>query len=403
MGVVEVPVKRTAARPPVPAWELVAGVGVFAVAGVALALARIHLAHYPVDMAVYREAGRVVLHHQDPYAPSFGQDLRVPLPFTYPPFGALAAVPLALLRRDPALDAWTALSLAALFAMVWIAFRPAAERLPRLRGVAVGAVAAVVVFTVPVAQTISFGQVNLPLALACLYDCSRTGRRRGVLVGVATAIKLTPGLFVAYFAVTRQWAAAVRGAATAVVCELLAAAVLPGPSREYWFHLIWDPKRPGDPAYFTNQSLLGAFDRLHLPNALWLVVAVGVLGYGLWRAAAAHRAGQELAAVALVGLSILLISPISWEHHGVWLVIVFGVLAAWAATPVEALAALAAFGVFLFPLPLIGTHLASAHRPGALVDVVENGFTLAWLALLLALPACLPGHHPARDRTGPDG
>lgn len=396
MGVVEAQVENTAARPPVPVWELVLGIGVFAAVALALALSRIHLARYPVDMAVYREAGRVVLHHGNPYTPAFGQNLRVPLPFTYPPFAALAAVPLALLRPDPALAVWTAISFAALFAMVWIAFRPPAERLPALRGLAVGAIGAIIVLTVPVAQTISFGQVNLPLALACLYDCMGTGRRRGVLVGVATAIKLTPGLFIVYLAATRQWAAAIRAALTLAVCELLAALVLPGASRQYWFHLLWDTKRPGDPSFFPNQSLLGAFDRLHLPNALWLVAALAVVAFGLWRAVLAHRAGQELAAVALVGLTILLVSPISWEHHGVWLVIVFGVLAAWAATPAEAVVALAALAVFLFPVPTIGSHLAEAHRSRALVDLVENGFTLAWAALLVGLAAVVPHSRPGK-------
>ena len=59
---------------------------------------------------------------------------------------------------------------------------------------------------------ITLGQVNSLLMLACLADLFRPRHGRlarlippGTLVGVATAIKLTPGLFICYFVVTRQW------------------------------------------------------------------------------------------------------------------------------------------------------------------------------------------------------
>lgn len=368
----------------------VAGGGIFLGTGIAVALLNIHLARYPVDLAVYREAGRVVSHGGNPYAPSFGRDLRVPLPFTYPPFGALVAVPLAAVGADPALVAWTAISLACGLAFAWIAFGPAADRMPAAwkpwRHMALGLAGAVTLWAVPLSQTISFGQVNLALALGCLLDCTWTGRRRGVLVGIATAWKLTPGLFIVYFAATRQWAAAVRAAIAAAACELIAAAVMPAASRQYWLRTLFNTKRPGDPGYFANQSALGVLTRLHLPTALWPPLALGLVAYGLWRATAAHRAGREIAAVALVGLTILLVSPISWQHHAVWVVPVLAVLAAWAATPAQWAAVAAVVLVFFTSAPTAGSSLEGRHALPVLAGLLENLWALAYLVILSTLP-----------------
>jgi alpha-1,2-mannosyltransferase len=369
---------------------------VFTVVVVPLLVLKFHGGKFPLDLAVYREAGRVVLHGGDPYAADFGRHLRVPLPFTYPPFAALGSVAVGVLSEPVAIVVWTTLSLALLIAMVWMILGPSLRQ-PALLGLAAGAVA----WTVPLSETISFGQVNLLLAMACLLDCTWTGRRRGVLAGVATAVKLTPGLFIVYFALTRQRAAAVRAAATAAVCELIAAAVLPGPSRRYWFHLFFSPSRTGDPSYYTNQSLFGTLARLHLAQWLWIPLALGIGAAGMWRAVRAHRAGAEVAAVALVGVTGLLMSPISWQHHAVWITLVMGVLTAWAAAPgtvpKRALASGAVLAVFLLPLPWFGSRLLDAGVAPVLGRLLENSYVLAYLALLLALPLTAVGRPRAVD------
>jgi alpha-1,2-mannosyltransferase len=364
-----------------PATDILVGLAVFALVVVPLLFLKFHSGKFPLDLAVYREAGRVVLHSGDPYAADFGRHLRVPLPFTYPPFAALVSVPLGVLSEPVAIVVWTTLSLSLLVAMVWLVMGRSLRQ-PALLGLVAGALA----WTVPLNETISFGQVNLVLAMACLLDCTRTGRHRGVLVGVATAVKLTPGLFIAYFALTRQWAAAARAAVTASVCALLAAAILPGPSRRYWFHLVFSPSRTGDPGYYTNQSVFGTLARLHLAQWLWVPLALGVGALGMWRAARAHREGHEIAAVALVGLTGVLVSPISWQHHAVWIVLVVGVLAAWATTPGRAVATVATLGIFLLPLPWLGSRLVADGAAPLLGGLLENSYVLAFLTLLVVLP-----------------
>ncbi len=401
MAVVESAPPRRGLRLP-PAGHLAAGLGAFALAVVPLLFLKFHSGKFPVDLAVYREAGRVVLRGGNPYAPAFGRNLRIPLPFTYPPFAAAGAVAVGVLSEPVALIAWTAVSLAALLALVGLAFGPvfegaapwAATLSSRWRWAVVGLAAGALAWTIPLNETISFGQVNLLLALACVLDCgvvpALAPRRRGVLVGIATAVKLTPGVFILYFAVTRQWAAALRAVVTTVLCELVAAAVLPGPSRQYWFHLFFSPSRTGDPTYFTNQSLYGTVSRLHLPPLLWPPLAVAAGALGMWRAARAHREALEVAAVALVGLTAVLVSPIAWQHHGVWIVLMVGVLAAWATTPWRVAATLGVLAFFLQPLPLFGKQMVVAGTLPILGKLLENSYVLAYVALIALLPLAGP-------------
>jgi alpha-1,2-mannosyltransferase len=382
--------------------DLALGIAVFALAAVPLLHLRIHLHRFPVDLDVYREAGRYALHHRDPYSPGFGDSLRIKLPFTYPPFAALLLIPLALVPKTPLLLGWTALCVGLLIALAVLAVRPALLARGWSHPVVPAAAAGVLLWAVPVAQTISYGQVNLILVAACLLDCGVTSsvpaKRRGVLVGIATAIKLTPGIFIVYFAVTRQWAVAARAAVTAALCALAAFVVYPGPSREYWLHLVFDAKRPGSPAYYGNQSLLSVLERLHVVW-LWVPLGLAIGCVGLWRAARAHSAGAEVTAVALVGLTALVVSPISWQHHGVWIVLAAGALITWATTLKRAAVAALGFGVFLFPLDLWGQRLYSMGWSPWITLPLRDTYALAFIGMLLLLPIPSPSPSMAAPNT----
>ncbi|GAC1373298.1 MAG: hypothetical protein NVSMB32_16900 [Actinomycetota bacterium] len=202
-----------------------------------------------------------------------------------------------------------------------------------------------------------------------------------MLVGIAAAIKLTPGLFIVYFAVTRQWAAAARAAGTFVACALVGAIVLPHPSQEFWSHLVFDPTRPSSPFSPINQSIYGTILRGGGPRDLWPVLALAAAAFGLWRAARAHEAGAEVAAV--------------------WIVPMLAVLAAWATNPVQPARVWATVAVLAFlavPWPQVGNHLVvSAHVP-ILPRVVEAFDVILFAAMVMMLPAAAVSE-PERERT----
>ncbi|HEU4348347.1 MAG TPA: glycosyltransferase 87 family protein, partial [Actinoplanes sp.] len=176
----------------------------------------------------------------------------------------------------------------------------------------------------PVRETFSFGQVNtLLLALVAadlLFGVARGRRWAGVAIGLATAIKLTPGVFILYLLVTRRWRAAWTAMATAAGVTLVTAAIFPDESREFWTAALWDTSRVGDPGYLSNQSLRGFIARLQidsLENYLWIIGVVLVLA--VWFRRVRASAGDQYAGLALTGVLGCLISPVTWVHHCVWL------------------------------------------------------------------------------------
>ncbi|WJK44145.1 glycosyltransferase 87 family protein [Solwaraspora sp. WMMA2056] len=248
--------------------------------------------------------------------------------FTYPPFTALLLRPFAALSDVDTATVFTVGSLlAVVVTTVWLVTPIARRRgLPRwwLAGLAVP----LVVLIEPTRETIFLGQINMLLVVLILADLlfavPQRSRWAGVGIGLATAIKLFPGIFIVYLLVTRRWRAALVSCVAAAGATLLAAAVLPAESWRFWTRELWSTDRVGRSDYTGNQSLQGLLGRLVAPDEpnrlVWLALVAVVAGYGLWRAARAVRAGDELAGLTLTGLVAALIAPITWPHHVYWFV-----------------------------------------------------------------------------------
>lgn len=280
-----------------------------------LAVWRVAVALYDpplIDLAVYRQAGMDVVAGGSPYA------ARAALPFTYPPFAALLATPLSVLPPHLPDVLMSVLSAIALGVSLMVLGR----RL-RLPGASAWWVIPICVALTPVWRTFELGQVNLFLLVLIVVDILVVPRRRrGFLTGVATGIKLTPGVFVLYFLVTRQWRAAVNSGLGFLATVVVGALALPEDSRRFWFVLIRDPARVGDVAYPDNQSLGGALSRIFpwWTGTGTLLVALVVIGVGLALATRFHACGGEVSALVTVGLTGLMASPVSWSHHWVWII-----------------------------------------------------------------------------------
>jgi alpha-1,2-mannosyltransferase len=269
-----------------------------------------------MDLRVYRAGGRAWVDGYSLYSNEFVRRSGVGLPFTYPPIAAILFTALALVPMGVAIWVVTVASVAALGAVAAIVVRH--PRLAVLAGLAGG------MLLEPVRLTLSYGQINLLLMALVVADCllPRTPWPRGLLIGVAAAIKLTPAVFVLFFVAHRQWrpvAAAAAGFATATALAWLVAA---GDTPAYLRTVIADPGRLGGLTYTANQSLNGFWQRLGLDGplttTLWLLSALAVVALG-WRVVRdARAAGDDLAALVAVAAVGLLVSPVSWSHHWVW-------------------------------------------------------------------------------------
>ncbi|MFR9751020.1 mannosyltransferase [Nocardia sp. 004] len=249
-----------------------------------------------------------------------------PLPFTYPPFAAVMFFPLHYLPFTVVAIAWLFAVVAALYAVVYISLELmlGAQTLRTSRWRAVTAAwTALGLWLEPVRTTLDYGQVNVFLMLAGMLAV-RSSRWwiSGGLVGIVAGIKLTPAITGLYFLARRRWSTVVWSALVFGMTVGLSFVIAPNAVRRYFGTLLGDADRIGPVGSVWNQSLRGALSRLRgydVESGLWWIAAVlvvAVLAYLAWRALGSEDRLGTLIVVQLFGL---MISPISWSHHWVWL------------------------------------------------------------------------------------
>jgi alpha-1,2-mannosyltransferase len=254
--------------------------------------------------------------------------------FTYPPFAALTMLPMALVSWPVAVVIGSILTI---IATVWLMRRLLAPMIDRhgwTPWFAVAVSLCLLAVYEPYRETFLFGQVNMLLlglvAVDLLVLLARKSKWAGVGIGLATAIKLTPGIFIVYLLVTKRWRAAFVAAVAAGAATLFAAAVAPDASREFWTSALWDTDRVGALQFISNQSLQGVVARLdpaHPSKLLWVVLVIGLLTLWFVRVRQAAERGDEVLGLALTGIVGVLLSPVTWIHHLVWAIPAFVLIA----------------------------------------------------------------------------
>ncbi|MGI8492240.1 MAG: glycosyltransferase 87 family protein [Acidimicrobiales bacterium] len=339
------------------------------------------------DLDVYRHGASTIVHGTSLYAPSFAAQTPGHLPFTYPPFGAVAALVLLPLPGPLTAELWAMATIVMLAWCVRVSFQPLLDR-TRRPDVTLALVTALLLYTRPVFDHLGDGQVDIALMTLCLADVLATNPRwpRGLLVGAATAIKLVPGIFIIYLWATGRRRAAAIAAATFVFCEALAGFVAFGDSRLYWTKLIFNTERPGYTAGYKNQSLRGILLRV-LPTpgrTLLVIAAIAIIAaVGLLRARQATRRGQPVVGATLAGLTGVLASPVSWVHAAVWIIPAIGVVADGLADRFRVAIALAVTVALLAGLPYVPNVIHGLPHPA--VVLLQRSFGLICIALALLL------------------
>lgn len=284
------------------------------------------------DFEVYIRAARSFVAHEPLYAAAEGQ-----WPFLYPPFAAILALPLGLWPRGLVQFLWLVLTVAGLLALL--------HRL-RLRGWHIAFAAIVALFLAgPLRSTIGLGQISILLMVMCLLDMAPgrgllidwldrvsggrlAGRERllpaGVLIGIATAIKLTPGLFIPLLWFSGRRRAAVVASITTVAATALGFIVSPRQSVQYWTQVALGGLEffPDPRGWMHNQSWVSAWQRFvgldptltHIGILIGGVFTlIGLIGAIRW-----VRRGHVLLGASLCGLAALFALPVAWNHYFVW-------------------------------------------------------------------------------------
>ncbi len=279
-----------------------------------------------LDLRVYRAAGQALFHGGAPYSSQYTASH---LQFTYPPFALVVLSPLSLgpLRLIEVI--WWLVNASALTGVCYLAVTTVtAARGGRAVAVAATVAGVSVLALEPLRSNMDYGQINVILMCAVLFDVLRMpAGRQGVLTGLAAAVKLTPLVYLAYFVIRGDRASFVRGVVAFGAAVVVGFAVLPGASAHFWAHQVFDAGRAGPIGFVSNQSWNGVLHRAPFHGngpgtALLIALDAVTLASGLWLSARLSRSGRPLASVFALALVELLISPISWTHHWSWLVLV---------------------------------------------------------------------------------
>jgi len=288
---------------------------------------------FPVDLGVYRDGGLIVRHISPPYDGKLANPLydwplkNEALKFTYTPFAALffafvSFVPWSILPRLSQV-----VNLVALLAATWCTMGALGyqDRRVRAGGALLGAAAGLL--TEPVFRTMYLGQINLLLMALIIWDLTQPDSRKwkGIATGFAAGVKLVPLIFIPYLLLTRKFRQAAVALASFLGTVILGFVILPGDSRDWWFHgLFIQDGRTGFVGWGGNQSMRAIATRLagsiNEATVPWVVAVLVVTVLGLLCAAMLGRAGHTMLGLLMTALIGLLDSPISWDHHWVWVV-----------------------------------------------------------------------------------
>jgi alpha-1,2-mannosyltransferase len=274
-----------------------------------------------IDTAVYRGGGIAVRNQPAMiYALGLGP---AKLPFVYAPFAAL----LFAAGSAASFVTWqvglTVVTIGLLPVVAYLSLGLAGRPAGLARAAAAFAIAAVCLWLEPVAMTLFFGQINVVLLALVVGDLALPDRikGKGIGIGLAAGIKLTPLIFIPYLLFTRRIRAAVVSALTFAVTVGLGYALLPHASAVFWDGQFFKPSKH---FHLDNQSLNGVILRLtHAgPDAheYWLAAAAVVAIAGLATSILASRRGHELLGLVACAATGLLVSPVSWSHHYVYVV-----------------------------------------------------------------------------------
>lgn len=337
----------------------------------------------PLDVTVER-----YLHMQKSPGTEWYWDVNV-----HPPTSVLLALPLVTLEYQQATLAWNVVSLLALALSLIIVIRTLGIQFSPWSTLPI---VGLLLVCDPLLQQVIQGQLNLILLLliTIVWAADRSGRYRlaGITLGFATAVKLFPGFLFVYFLLRRKWQPLFVGALAFLVITLATLAIVGVDTYHMYIAKIL-PQAATWKAAWNNASLPGLWHKLFDPVsrngeltalmespaaakvftlASWLIV-LACLAPVVWRARTLRQRDLSFAATVT---AMLLVSPVTWEHYFLLLLVPLAVNWVWVErTPVaRLLQTLIVIALFL-PVILLG----NLFIPGGFF----NGQATPWHTLTL--------------------
>jgi alpha-1,2-mannosyltransferase len=247
--------------------------------------------------------------------------------FTYPPGALLLFWPLTWLKLRTATLWWTLLSELALAGAFFVCWRRWRRSDPWLvaAGSLLYAVLAILIFP-PLSIHIALGQLGMFIMVALAVDyLVLAGPAKGVLTGVAAAIKIYPIVFIVAWAIRREWRPALTALASGLATCLIALAIWPSLFSAFVHRQLLSGREVGH--FLTNAHYLASssspftiFFRwpfhggtaAHVVGWLATLAAVALLlfaGDRLW------RVDRAVGSFVMVMAASVLAGPVTWDHY----------------------------------------------------------------------------------------
>jgi alpha-1,2-mannosyltransferase len=339
---------------------------------------------YGLDLKVYRNAVSSWRSRQNPYLLTFTQS---DLPFTYPPFALLALSPLTWATFPVTQWLLSAAGLAAATGSIVLVMRDmGATVTPRLWCKSFTWACLSFIAVEPARSAIDYGQIEFILMFIVVADLLLIPPPyRGIGIGLAAAVKLTPLSFVIVLAVGRDVKSVIRAAVSFSLWTGLSWLFWPGASGTYWFSDMSDAARVGPIAYAGNQCWYAILHRPPFPASgstlAWLLLSLMTLGastFVVWRCVSARQKAPAIVATALAGL---LISPISWTHHWVWVLLIPALTPRHRSSDIPQPVRLMLWGLFALTIAAPYwwfSHGVPAHVAEAILPLWTTAVLLVW-------------------------
>ncbi|MCP4602170.1 MAG: DUF2029 domain-containing protein [Proteobacteria bacterium] len=299
--------------------------------------------YWPTDMPSYHYAGLALKQGTDPYNPSNLTELagnRV-FPYLYPPLLAILWIPFAELPLEIVLVFWQIVTLAALAGSMALCLRLAEPSTSTSR-------AAALVCTLllplghPFYEAARHGSVSVVFAFLLILFFERLAKRRdrsaGIVLALACGIKALPALLLFYLILKRRFKALLTAMIAGTV--LLGASVLIAGWEVHWRFITDVIPEIGygvhselgfDPTFHPQNQSLNGFVTLVICAAKsgcsLVVIALCLLFIAPLAWLCAKRPTIDGAEASAIVITLLLISPITWFHHLVLLLLPGVVLA----------------------------------------------------------------------------
>lgn len=271
------------------------------------------------DFSVYINATKATLAHQNPYTMWFFDR------YSYPPSATIFFIPLTWVSQNTAEYMFTATSVISLWLVVTyiLASMKVKPNWPtRLL------LFALILRLFPVKLTLSLGQINLiilSLVIGSFYVQHRKPFLAGSLLGVATAIKLTPAPLIIYFFLKKNYPAISGFLTTTATLSILAIWLFGFPlSWHYFTHVVPDLNNriyeTSLNATYMNQSITALLGRSHIfgrPSLLIrYFISLTTMAWLNWHIYKNRNPKTDFQLFSLLAVvSTILLPVFVWQHH----------------------------------------------------------------------------------------